>query len=186
MNVVTTLQSETTRCFIANRHTKGKFILENAPWWGGFYERLIPSYKSSLQKVIGWHLLHIDELHVLVCEVGRYHKEHPLTYVYDEPDEVTLLTPADLVGGKRKLGADINEEWENRLQQMWRLREEVTKVWYKTWNSKCIKEIRSALMKPAKRNHCQELKKGDILLLGERHPRESVCFGMLVIHVSVV
>lgn len=171
LNLVTTLQSETTRSFIANHLIKWKFIPENAPWWGGFYERLIRSFKSSLRKVIGRRLLHIDEMHTLVCEVEGIMNNRPLTYVYEEHDEPTPLTPSDLIGGKRKIGADINEGWDHDLQQVWRLREEVTKLWWQRWNSEYMKEIRSALMKPAMRNNHEKLKKGDIVLLEERNPK---------------
>ena len=34
-----------------------KFILERAPWWGGFYERLIRSAKGCLKKILGDALL---------------------------------------------------------------------------------------------------------------------------------
>lgn len=39
-----------------------KFILERAPWWGGFYERLVRSAKRCLRKIIGRALLTYEEL----------------------------------------------------------------------------------------------------------------------------
>lgn len=41
---------------------KWSYNLEKAPWWGGFYERLVKSLKSGLKKTIGRAKLTQDEL----------------------------------------------------------------------------------------------------------------------------
>ena len=38
---------------LGDRRVTWKFIVERAPWWGGFWERLIRSVKRSLRKSIG-------------------------------------------------------------------------------------------------------------------------------------
>ena len=40
----------------------GRFNLERAPWWGGFFERMVGSVKRCLHKVIGNARLTFDEL----------------------------------------------------------------------------------------------------------------------------
>ena len=45
------------------------FILEKAPWWGGFYERLIQSVKRCLRKAIGKARMDFDELVTVLVEV---------------------------------------------------------------------------------------------------------------------
>ena len=39
-----------------------QFILEQAPWWGGFYERMIGTVKLCLRKVLGNAKLNANEL----------------------------------------------------------------------------------------------------------------------------
>jgi len=45
-----------------------QFIAERAPWWGGFYERLIGLMKRCLKKTIGNASLNIFELNTVVIE----------------------------------------------------------------------------------------------------------------------
>ena len=42
-----------------------------APWFGGFYERLVQSVKAPLQKVVGQALLHIQDLYTVLTEIYR-------------------------------------------------------------------------------------------------------------------
>ena len=42
--------------------TKWKFNLERAPWWGGFFERMVGNVKAYLRKVLSNARLTFDEL----------------------------------------------------------------------------------------------------------------------------
>lgn len=55
--------------------------MEKAPWWGGYWERLVQSIKSPLKKVIGRYSLSFDELGTLLTEVEGVTNAKPLTYV---------------------------------------------------------------------------------------------------------
>ena len=46
-----------------------KFNLERAPWWGGFFERMVRSMKRCLRKVFGNAKLTVDELNTVLVEV---------------------------------------------------------------------------------------------------------------------
>ena len=56
---------EVIRYLTDNRIT-WQFIVEKAPWWGGFWERLIQSVKRPLRKVVGRANLTYDELQTLI------------------------------------------------------------------------------------------------------------------------
>ncbi|GFU93035.1 integrase catalytic domain-containing protein [Trichonephila clavipes] len=45
-----------------------KFIVERAPWWGGFYERLVKTIKDPLRKILG-RALTFEELSTILSEV---------------------------------------------------------------------------------------------------------------------
>ncbi|XP_066925606.1 uncharacterized protein [Clytia hemisphaerica] len=45
-----TFRSSTVKRFMTSLNIKQRFILPASPWWGGFYERLVRSVKSSLKR----------------------------------------------------------------------------------------------------------------------------------------
>ena len=92
--------NEEVKNSLTNKGIDWRFNLERAPWWGGFFERLIGLVKVSLRKVLGNSMLTFDELRTVLVEVEANLNARPLTYEYDEvSDEV--LTPSHLVYGRR-------------------------------------------------------------------------------------
>ena len=75
--------------------------MEKAPWWGGFYERMVKGVKRCLRKTLGNARLSYDELLTLVIEVEGTLNVRPLTYIYEESDLEEPLTPAHLMYGRR-------------------------------------------------------------------------------------
>ncbi|GFT64624.1 integrase catalytic domain-containing protein [Trichonephila clavipes] len=71
-----------------------KFIVERAPWWGAFYERLVKTIKDPLRKILGRALLTFEELSTILSEVEVIVNHRPLTYVENDPGEPEPLTPA--------------------------------------------------------------------------------------------
>ena len=53
---------------LAGLKVKWVFNLEKAPWWGGFFERLIQSVKRCLKKTIGKAKLTYDELLIVLTK----------------------------------------------------------------------------------------------------------------------
>ena len=86
--------------FLADQRVTWSFNLEKAPWWGGFFERLIGMTKRCLKKVIGRAKLTYDELLTVVTEIEANLYSRPLTYVSSE-DLEEPLTPAHLLTGRR-------------------------------------------------------------------------------------
>ena len=77
-----------------------KFNLERAPWWGGFFERMVGCVKRCLRKVLGNARLTFDELCTVLVEVEGALNSRPLTYEYNELEE-EVLTPSHLIFGRR-------------------------------------------------------------------------------------
>lgn len=74
--------------------------MEKAPWWGGYWERLVRSVKSPIQKTIGKSTLTHVELSTLLTEIEGLINARPLTYVYDDEESISYpLTPSDLIYG---------------------------------------------------------------------------------------
>lgn len=71
--------------------------MEKAPWWGGFYERMVKGVKRCLRKTLGNARVSHDELLTLVIEVESTLNVRPLMYDYEEGDPEEALTPAHLM-----------------------------------------------------------------------------------------
>ena len=76
-----------------------KFIAPRAPWWGGWWERLVASVKSALKRSLSKRSLSRQELETLLHEIEACINARPLTFVGDELDSGTPLTPAHFLLG---------------------------------------------------------------------------------------
>ncbi len=76
-----------------------QFNLSRAPWWGGFFERLVGVMKSSLSKVIGRALLTFEELEEVLLDVECFMNNRPLCYQGEE-FEKPVITPNLLLRGQ--------------------------------------------------------------------------------------
>ena len=83
-NVKTFRKSKKLKSFFIQKNIKWNFILEKAPWWGGFYERLIGIVKSSLKKVLQKSLLTYEELYTVITEIESVMNSRPLTYLSEK------------------------------------------------------------------------------------------------------
>ena len=88
------------RRFCTNKRISWKFNVDRAPWWGGFFERMVQEVKRCLRKTLRNAKLDYDELHTVLVEIESTLSSRPLTYVSsDELDEP--ITPSHLVVGRR-------------------------------------------------------------------------------------
>ncbi|GFT96957.1 integrase catalytic domain-containing protein [Trichonephila clavipes] len=88
------LKDSEFQSFVADKGIHWKFIVERAPWWGGFYERLVKTIRDPLRKILGGALLTFEELSTILSEVEVIVNHRPLTYVENDPGEPEPLTPA--------------------------------------------------------------------------------------------
>ncbi|GIX89748.1 hypothetical protein CDAR_245561 [Caerostris darwini] len=80
--------------FISSKGVTWKFIPERAPWWGGFWERLMKSIKDPLRKILGKALLTFEELITIMTELECVLNNRPITYETNELGEPRCLTPS--------------------------------------------------------------------------------------------
>ena len=86
--------------FMSTQGVKWTFIAKRAPWFGGFWERLIGMTKMALKKVIGRALITYEELQTLLCEIEAMINDRPITYTYGDVNEPLPLTPSHLLHGR--------------------------------------------------------------------------------------
>ena len=85
---------------LARQGVEWKFIPCRAPWYGGYWERLIGLTKSSLKKTLGRAHVTLTSLQTLVVEIEAHLNNHPLTYVRSELNDLEPLTPSHLLYGR--------------------------------------------------------------------------------------
>jgi len=76
--------------FYEDQNIKWKFIVERAPWWGGFWERMVRSVKTVLKKSLGKALLTFIEMETMLIEVESVINSRLLTYVSSDDLEPPL------------------------------------------------------------------------------------------------
>lgn len=77
----TELQSQ-----LGKRGIEWKFIPKRAPWYGGFWERLIGLTKLSLKKVLGKANITLEEPQTVSTEIEVLN-DRPITYVSSQLDD---------------------------------------------------------------------------------------------------
>lgn len=73
---------------------KWRFNPPAAPWWGGFWERLVGILKQLLRKVLGRAFLFYEDLYTVLCDCESVINSRPLTSISSEADDLVPLTPA--------------------------------------------------------------------------------------------
>ena len=160
-----------------------KFIVPRAPWWGGWWERLIRSVKSSLRKTFGVKCLSRSELETTLCEVEACVNSRPLTFVGDELDATPPLTPSHFLIG-RTAGVRVESVEEQGISEHAQdlcIREQVRleqldKFW-KIWCSDYIRNLPPTVKGFVSK--CK-VKKGSVVLVKEDNvPRMSWPLGVV-------
>ena len=95
------IRSATVQDMLHRHGTEWKFIPKRAPWFGGWWERLIGITKSTIKKVLGRALVSYETLHTIVTEIEDVKNDRPLTYVTSDASDQEPLTPAHLLYGRR-------------------------------------------------------------------------------------
>jgi len=86
---------------LGRRGVQWKFIPKRAPWYGGWWERLVGLTKIALKKVLGKSRITLTVLETLVVEVEAILNDRPLTHISPDIDDLEPLTLAHLLHGHR-------------------------------------------------------------------------------------
>ncbi|KAK3738122.1 hypothetical protein RRG08_027735 [Elysia crispata] len=77
-----------------------RFSVPRAPWWGGWWERMIKVMKISLERSIGLKCLERTRLETALIEVEACINSRPLTFVVDEFSLGHPLSPSHFLVGR--------------------------------------------------------------------------------------
>ena len=164
--------------YLVRHNIKWKYNLAKAPWWGGFYERLIKGVKLCLKKNVGKSRLSYDELQTIVSEIEGVLNSRPLTYLYSNELEEPL-TPSQLVIGKRLLNmpeyTSEEEDFSNETPNDARKREQyLSKVmahYWRRWKREYLVDLREYQRMQWRTRHRPEISKGDVVTIENENNR---------------
>ena len=171
-------ESDKVQHYMTERRITWKFILERSPWMAGFYERLVGSVKRCLRKVLANARLSFDEINTVLTEIEFTLNSRPLTYLYDDLEEV--LTPFHLLFGSRLFslseGLVDNEDCEESntntiCKRFLYLSRKLTHFWNR-WRREYLKDLRETHSQQKKSNN--EVNKGDIVLIFEENTKRNL------------
>ncbi|RWR99183.1 uncharacterized protein B4U79_02665, partial [Dinothrombium tinctorium] len=180
------LNQEKAQSFLIDKGIKWKFIVERAPWWGGFWERMVRSVKTVLKKCLGKASLSFEEICTLLAEIEAILNSRPLTYMYDEPNE-QVLTPSHLLMGSRLNALPTPDYYlpvegvsKEMICRKWRYRQKLVDHFWKRWQKEYLLELRNALFnRNTKRT--REMNEGDLVLIREDNiPRQMWKMGKIL------
>ncbi|XP_043197889.1 uncharacterized protein LOC122368221 isoform X2 [Amphibalanus amphitrite] len=130
----------------APRSVKWSSIPEAAPWWGGFWERLVGVTKSALKITLHQCHLSYDELALTPYELAFHLNLRPLT----PGDGDDLLTPAHLLFGVTTISGVVcpSLDSDSHVGRTWRNRRRVSDRLVRRWTTEYLETLRGWAASP--------------------------------------
>ena len=150
------------------------FIPKKAPWYGGFWERLIGLTKTTIKKVLGRCHVSLSTLEAITVEIEAILNDRPLTFVSSEVGDPEPLTPAHLLHGWRitcllHQAVEFDEFTDTsygEADQVWKrakLQASLLRDFQKRWRHEYLTSLRDYYK--ASRNSHQHVRKGDVVVV---------------------
>ena len=87
-------ESETLQRELGHHNVTWRFIPKRAPWYGGFWERMVGLTKQAIKKTLGRAFVTLQQLETIVTEIEAMLNDRPLTYVSPDLSDPEPLTPS--------------------------------------------------------------------------------------------
>ena len=94
-------ESEILQRELGRHNVTWRFIPKRAPWYGGFWERMVGLTKQAIKKTLGRAFVTLQQLETIVIEIEAILNDRPLTYISTDLSDPEPLTPSHLLFGKR-------------------------------------------------------------------------------------
>ncbi|XP_071580713.1 uncharacterized protein [Temnothorax nylanderi] len=135
----------------------------SAPWWGGFWERLIRSIKDLLKRILGRASLSYTELMTCVVDVEAVINQRPLTCITEDSEDLIPLTPAMFLCEISEVSVpDLDQLEKSGLRGRYRHLARVREMLKERFR----KEYRAELVHRGKLPTSRPVKPGDVVLIG--------------------
>ncbi|GBL78773.1 hypothetical protein AVEN_65314-1 [Araneus ventricosus] len=162
-NLIKRINWETVAKYSTVNKIDWKFIPPSAPWWGGFWERLIGMVKRIIRKVLGQTSLNFEELNTVLCDCESVINGRPLTYVSDDTSDLEPLTPSMFLQEVREIGIPDLDLLDNKsLNKRFAYRQRLRQDLRKRFRSEYLGQLRQY---ERKIRSSPSIKIGDIVLI---------------------
>ena len=148
-----------------------KFIVDLAPLWGGFWERMVQTVKRLLRKILGRAKLNFIAMQFVLKKVRTVINSRPITYEMDNHLEPRAICPNDLLLGRYPRMMPASAAYTDRvsasqreLVEMMNEREKVTREWTEAWIALYLQERAIHFSHRHKEN---VVKVGEVVLIQE-------------------
>ncbi|UYV84514.1 hypothetical protein LAZ67_X002426 [Cordylochernes scorpioides] len=111
--------------YLCDKQIRWIFIPPSAPWWGGWWERLVRLVKDLLRRTLGTNRVNYVQLETLICHVEAIINTRPLTYISETEDDLIPITPQMFIQNNfgsfdesHELSPDNTRQHFRKLQQI--------------------------------------------------------------------
>lgn len=177
-------RSQVVQSYLSKKEVRWDFIVEKAPWWGGFWERLIGVTKDCIKRAVGRAQLTFEELRTILIEAEGIVNSRPLTYIYDDTEGISYtLSPSHLIYGRRITPLPSGEHFDitstnQSLTRRARYHKQVLQHFTTQWKREYLTSLRENAKVYNKRNN-KEIAVGDIVIL--KREGTARCFWKLAV-----
>lgn len=150
----------------ANNAMQWHFIPPSSPHWGGAWERLIRSVKTSLRVIMKERAPREEVLLTLIAEVENMVNSRPLTHVSVDPESLESLTPNHFLLGSSSSTPIVGtfDDSDMFLRKQWRKSQALADMFWRRW----VKEVLPELLPRRKWNEeVKPLQVGDVVLVAD-------------------
>ncbi|XP_052233274.1 uncharacterized protein LOC127846138 [Dreissena polymorpha] len=170
--------SEKIHTELSRRGTEWRFSIKRAPWYGGWWERLIGGTKTFIKKVLGRSYVDFHTLSTVITEIEAVKNDRPLTYISTAQSYLQPLTPSHLVSGRRITvlpdSCDVDLDPQNiitreNISKRARMKQKLIDDFRCKWGREYLKALREN-QRISGRNE-QTIKVGDIVMVHDEGPR---------------
>ena len=163
-DIVDTMDKNEIRRRTAQDRTKWHFNPPAGPHFGGAHESLIKSSKRALAATLADRDVTDEEMYTAITGAEALVNSRPLAYQSSDPRDLLPLTPNHFLYGMQ--GAPFAppgvDESDFRLQQRWRLVQEIIRQFWRRWMREVVPELnRRKKWHEVKR----DLQLGDVVLI---------------------
>ncbi|XP_043476289.1 uncharacterized protein LOC122507568 [Leptopilina heterotoma] len=140
------------------------FSPPSAPWWGGWWKRLIGVMKRILRKTLGKASLSYEGLYTALCDAEAIINARPLTYISENPEELVPLSPSFFLQEVREVGiVDCDMLYHSKLNKKAKYRLKILKDLRVRFRAEYLGQL---TIKKGK-GETRKIKPGDIVLIGD-------------------
>ena len=171
-------ESTSLKTSLSQKGIEWRFIPKRAPWYGGFWERLIGITKTTLKKTLGRSYVTMDKLQTVLTEVEAIMNDRPLTHVSSSVADPEPLTPSHLLLGRRltalpypdvTIDADVQQLTPSTARKQVSVLHELLDKFWTRWRSEYLTALREHHKVTG--NNEQNITVGDVVQVHDETPR---------------